>query len=220
MQEVHLDKKVKLLDSPGVMMLKSAANEKLDDPIGPVKDILKLCPDKALSGGVDVDATARVILHDWNEGKIPYHTMPPKRNADEPSSARIVTELGKEFNVDEVYGSETTFIGNLKSMNDFNPVEVPSNSPLNLDMVMLEDKEAPQGNDDQTMESGEDEQGDAKEKSATVRQNEQGMLNTKRRKADEKRRKKDNNQPSTMEHDGNDDYDFKVDYVKESATET
>ena len=64
--------------------------------------------------------------------------MPPKRNADEPSEASIVTELGKEFNVDEVYGSETTFIGSLKSVNDFNPVEVPSYSPLNFDMTMLE----------------------------------------------------------------------------------
>ncbi|KAL1565180.1 Guanine nucleotide-binding protein-like nsn1 [Salvia divinorum] len=266
MQEVHLDNNVKLLDCPGVVMLKSAANdasialrnckriEKLDDPIGPVKEILKVCPDKVLvtlykipsfdsvddflqkvatvrgklkkGGVVDVDATARIILHDWNEGKIPYYTMPPKRNADEPSEARIVTELGKEFNADEVYGSETTFIGSLKSMNDFNPVEVPSNSPLNFDMAMLEDKEPPQGNDeDQSMESGEEDEKDItiKEKSATVRQNEklyaeECMLNTKRRKADKQRRKKEN-QPAAMEHDGNDDYDFKVDYA-ESAMET
>lgn len=75
-----------------------------------------------------------------------------------------------------------------------------------------QDKEAPQGSDeDQPMESGEeDDRGDAKE----------GTLNTKRRKADAKRRIKDMNQPSTMEHDGNDDYDFKIDYVKESAMET
>ncbi|XP_057765250.1 guanine nucleotide-binding protein-like NSN1 [Salvia miltiorrhiza] len=152
--------------------------------------------------------------------------MPPKRNADEPSEARIVTELGKEFNIDEVYGSESTIIGSLKSVNDFNPVEVPSNSPLNFDMVMLEDKEPPQGNDDdQPMASGEEDgKVNAKEKSATVKQNEklyaeEGMLNTKMRKTDEKRRKK-KNQPSAMEHDGNDDYDFKVDYTKDSAMET
>ena len=47
MQEVHLDKNVKLLDCPGVVMLKSEENnatvalknckriEKLDDPVGP-----------------------------------------------------------------------------------------------------------------------------------------------------------------------------------------
>lgn len=64
--------------------------------------------------------------------------MPPTRNAEEPSEAKVVTELGKEFNVDEVYGAESSFIGSLKSVNDFNPVEVPSSIPLNFDMTMLE----------------------------------------------------------------------------------
>ncbi|KAL2236365.1 UNVERIFIED_CONTAM: Guanine nucleotide-binding protein-like NSN1 [Sesamum indicum] len=64
--------------------------------------------------------------------------MPPNRNAEEPSEAKIVTELGKEFNVDEVYGGESSFIGSLKSVNDFNPVEVPSNCPSNFDMMALE----------------------------------------------------------------------------------
>ncbi|XP_057804042.1 guanine nucleotide-binding protein-like NSN1 isoform X2 [Salvia miltiorrhiza] len=95
--------------------------------------------------------------------------MPPKRNADEPSEARIVTELAKEFNIDEVYSSESSIIGSLKSVNDFNPVEVPSNSPLNFDMVMLEDKEPPHGNDDdQPMASGEEDgKVNAKEKSGS-----------------------------------------------------
>lgn len=92
----------------------------------------------------------------------------------------------------------------------------------------MQDKELPQGNgdDDAPMESveGDENATTAKEKSATVRQNEklyaeEGMLNTKMRKADKKRRKKDN-QSSTMEHDGNDDYDFKTDYVADSAMET
>lgn len=64
--------------------------------------------------------------------------MPPQRNSEEPSEAKIVSILGKEFNVDEAYGGESSFIGSLKSANDFNPVEVSSNGPLNLDMMMLE----------------------------------------------------------------------------------
>ncbi|KAG6385358.1 hypothetical protein SASPL_154191 [Salvia splendens] len=267
MQEVHLDKNVKLLDCPGVVMLKSAANdatvalrnckriEKLDDPVGPVKEILKLCPEQVLvtlykvpsidsvddflqkvamargkfkkGGVVDIDVTARIVLHDWNEGKIPYYTMPPKRNADEPSEARIVSELGKEFNIDEVYGSESTIIGSLKSVNEFIPVEVAPTCPLNFDMVWPEDNQGNDGGDqpmesgDQPVESGEDATNvseEEKSKSATTRQNEklyaeEGMLNTKMRKADKKRRKKEN-QTSTMEHD---EYEFKAGYVKESS---
>ncbi|XWS36548.1 hypothetical protein CRYUN_Cryun20dG0094200 [Craigia yunnanensis] len=178
MQEVQLDKNVKLLDCPGVVMLRSGGNdasialrnckriEKLDDPVGPVKEILKLCPERLLvtiykipsflsvdeflqnvatvrgklkkGGIVDVEAAARIILHDWNEGKIPYYTMPPVRNQGEPSEARIVTELGKEFNVDEVYNIESSFIGSLKSADDFHSVEVPPSHPLNFDETMLE----------------------------------------------------------------------------------
>lgn len=56
MQEVHLDKNVKLLDCPGVVMLKSQGNnatialknckriEKLEDPIGPGTSIHFLPP--------------------------------------------------------------------------------------------------------------------------------------------------------------------------------
>lgn len=64
--------------------------------------------------------------------------MPPKRNEVEHSEVKVVSELGKEFNVDEVYGSESSFIGSLKSVYEFNPVEVPSNCPVNFDENMLE----------------------------------------------------------------------------------
>ncbi|MCI09788.1 guanine nucleotide-binding-like protein, partial [Trifolium medium] len=57
---------------------------------------------KLKKGGiVDIDAAARIVLHDWNEGKIPYYTMPPVRDQAEPSEAKIVSEFSKEFNIDE-----------------------------------------------------------------------------------------------------------------------
>ncbi|KAH9622253.1 hypothetical protein KSS87_002147 [Heliosperma pusillum] len=179
-QEVQLDKSVKLLDCPGVVMLKSGQNdasialrnckriEKLEDPIGPVKEIFKLCPAEVLikifkiatfvsvddflykvatvrgklkkGGIVDIEAAARIVLHDWNEGKIPFYTMPPTRNQGEvPESeeAKIVTALGKEFNMDEVYGAES-FIGSLKTVDDFSSAEVLPNCPVNFDEQMVE----------------------------------------------------------------------------------
>ncbi|XP_073317740.1 guanine nucleotide-binding protein-like NSN1 [Primulina huaijiensis] len=269
MQEIQLDKNVKLLDCPGVVMLKSSETdasialrncrriEKLDDPIGPVKEILKLCPDKILvtlykipgfnsvddflqmvatvrgklkkGGIVDIESAAMIVLHDWNVGKIPYYTMPPVRDVEEPSEAKIVSELGKEFNVDEVYGGESSFIGSLKSVNDFNPVEVPSNLPIKFSMTILENDEPPPAStqdsvEDESMES--DEKGDIleKDKYANKKQNEklyseEGMLNTKLKKAEKKRLKKDS-RPSIMDHDMDGDYDFNVDYViMETATD-
>lgn len=77
-----------------------------------------------------------VYLH--VSGKIPYYTMPPVRDQGEPSEAKIVSEFSKEFNIDEVYNSESSFIGSLKPAGDFDPVEVPSSCPLTLDETMFE----------------------------------------------------------------------------------
>lgn len=71
-------------------------------------------------------------------GKIPYYTMPPVRDQGNPSEANIVSEFSKEFNIDEVYSSESSFVGSLKAADDFNSVEVPPSCPLNLDETMLE----------------------------------------------------------------------------------
>ncbi|XP_010274283.1 PREDICTED: guanine nucleotide-binding protein-like NSN1 [Nelumbo nucifera] len=275
MQEVQLDKNVKLLDCPGVVMLKSAENdasialrnckriEKLDDPIGPVKEILKLCPAKTLitiyklqnfdtvddflqkvasvrgklkkGGAVDVDAAARIVLHDWNEGKIPYYTMPPTRNQGENFEAAIVSELGKEFNVDEAYKGETSFIGSLESVENFHSVEVPPSCPLNFDKKMLEDdvqpevliqgdaqpREMTEVDGDQPMGCDEDDAGKTKAKTVNSRQNEklyaaEGILNTRLLKAEKKKRKKAKKGSGTDNMDA--DYDFKVDYAKRGST--
>ncbi|KAK5784094.1 guanine nucleotide-binding protein-like NSN1 [Gossypium arboreum] len=277
MQEVQLDKNVKLLDCPGVVMLKSSGNdasialrnckriEKLDDPVAPVKEILKLCPERLLvtiykipgfesvdeflqnvatvrgklkkGGIVDVEAAARIILHDWNEGKIPYYTMPPGRNQEEPSEARIVTELGKEFNVDEVYSTESSFIGSLKSADDFHSVQVPPSHPLNFDETILEDNARPLPStevdesqeiiSDEPMASEEHDAEKAKSKYTTGKQNEklyavEGMFNPKTKRAENKRNKKVKNK-STLGGDAmddEDDYDFGVDYVKGKGQNT
>ncbi|EEF41261.1 guanine nucleotide-binding protein-like NSN1 [Ricinus communis] len=273
MQEVQLDKNVKLLDCPGVVLLKSVENdasialrnckriEKLDDPISPVKEILKLCPARLLvtlyktpnfesvddflqkvatvrgrlkkGGIIDVDAAARIVLHDWNEGKIAYYTMPPTRNQEEPSESKIVSELGKEFNIDEVYTGETSFIGSLKSVNDFDPVEVPPSCPISFNESMIEgdleaqpstrgDENAEDMSDDgedQPMASEENDTNKAnKGKTPSSRQNEklytaEGMLNTKMKRAEKKRRKKAGKVDAM---DG--DYDFKVDYFKKKGS--
>ncbi|KAM0026728.1 putative GTP-binding protein, orthogonal bundle domain superfamily [Helianthus debilis subsp. tardiflorus] len=266
MQEVQLDKNVKLLDCPGVVMLKSGDNdaavalrnckriEKLEDPVGPVKEILKLCPAETLTtiyklssfdsvddflfkvatlrgklkkgGIVDISAAARIVLHDWNEGKIPFYTMPPARNDGEVMEANIVSELGKEFNVDEVYGTDSSIIGSLKSVDDFNSATVIPDNPVAFDETMLENEEVSGGlNPVQGIKHrGEDESmveyNDSEEvtvKNSSSRQNEklyaaEGVLNTKLRKAEKKRRKKAN---KLAPMDG--DYDLKVDNTRNES---
>ncbi|MQM05004.1 hypothetical protein Taro_037805 [Colocasia esculenta] len=256
MQEVHLDKKVKLLDCPGVVMGRSGGNdasiilrnckriEKLDDPVAPVKEILRLCPAERLmsvyklpkfssvddflqkvaslrgklkKGGIlDTEAAARIVLHDWNEGKIHYYTLPPVRNQGENLELSIVGEFGKEFNVDEVYQTESSFIGSLASVEDFHHVEVPPGSPLNLDGDMTPEDDMgieEVQNADESIPCDEDHPEETKSNSSS-RQNDklytaEGILDPRKRRAEKKRRKA---QKSNLLNAMDADYDFKVDY--------
>ncbi|CAN6309288.1 unnamed protein product [Urochloa humidicola] len=270
MQEVQLDKKVKLLDCPGVVMLKSSNSgvsvalrnckrvEKMEDPISPVKEILSICPhDKLLSlykvpsfssvdeflqkvatlrgklkkgGIVDVEAAARIVLHDWNEGKIPYYTLPPKRDAGEDSDAVIISG-GKEFNIDEIYKAESSYISGLKSIEDFHHIEIPPNAPPGIDEEMLEGGEEPskpvqdgEKPSKPAEESREESMSDVNERegskaaSASTQHNKlytaEGILDPRKRKAEKKQRKA--NKFSVLS-DMDADYDFKVDYQMQDA---
>ncbi|CDY34918.1 BnaA01g32490D [Brassica napus] len=249
LQEVHLDKNVKLLDCPGVVLLKeSSANdasialrnckriEKLEDPVSPVKEILKLCSTQMLVTlykipsfeGVD-DFLYKVATV---RGKLKKGGL---REQGEHAESKIVNELAKEFNIDEVYSGESSFIGSLKTVNEFNPVEIPSNAPLSFDETMFEDESKTQteeeeetgvenDGDDESMGGEEEEVETGKSKSETSRHNRklyaaESMLNTKMQKAEKSKRKKAKKASSGGEEDSMEgDYDFKVDYAKNKGT--
>ncbi|GLC37214.1 hypothetical protein PLESTB_000992100 [Pleodorina starrii] len=157
-QEVVLDKHIKLLDSPGVVFA-SAENdaaaalrnaikvEKLSDPLTPVGEILKRVPAKQLmmlykiqafsspdeflhhialargklrrGGTPDSAAAARIVLQDWNDGRIPYYTTPPERPKTGLEEAQVVTSYSAEFNADEVFANErSAVIAHLPSMEE------------------------------------------------------------------------------------------------------
>lgn len=105
--------------------------EKLDDAVLPVSEIVKRCPAKQLmsiykiagfsstdeflqriaqargklkkGGTSDLQAAAKIVLQDWNDGRIPYYTMPPQREAQQGhAAAEVVTNWGTQFDADEV----------------------------------------------------------------------------------------------------------------------
>lgn len=59
-------------------------------------------PHAAQGGTVDVDAAARMVLTDWNDGRIPYFAEPPQRGADDHAAAAIVAGWSAEFEADQV----------------------------------------------------------------------------------------------------------------------
>eukprot|EP00249_Psilotum_nudum_P013802 c24521_g1_i1 orf=382-2205(-) len=270
LQEIHLDRHVTLLDCPGVVVAKGSDNEmamilrnskkieKLEDPIGPVSEILKRYPFEKLmlsykipsfgsvdeflqhvarlrgklkKGGVaDSVAAARIVLRDWSEGKIPYYTMPTVRSADLQLESAIVSEWGREFDIDEIYNNEqTTVIADLPSLIESSHVEMPGNAPALMDTY--ESKGTPRdeeltdilkGPHNDTFQGLHHEDMDTAEAIATrecswSNQNEKlynvkGILNPHLVRAERKQRKKALKVKSIRD----DDYDFEVDYENAS----
>lgn len=143
MQEVQLDKNIKLLDSPGIVfddadvegvLLRNCVNvDSLSDPPTAVAALLKRCDSqdlmmiyalprfdpadvqgflallarkmgKLLRGGVpDRNSAARVLLRDWNTGKVPFYTKPPSLpSSSVEEEAQLVGTLGAAFNTGTV----------------------------------------------------------------------------------------------------------------------
>ncbi|CAN0321654.1 unnamed protein product [Pylaiella littoralis] len=146
MQEIHLDKTVKLLDCPGIVFDDSDAGatllrncvdaEAMTDPTPAVAAVLQRCapeqlmqvysiprfnPDdsfaflslvarkigKLKKGGVpDRVQAAKVVLRDWNTGRVPFFTLPPEEDngggaeGAKAAEAVFVEGFGKEFDVE------------------------------------------------------------------------------------------------------------------------
>ena len=63
-------------------------------------------PHATQGGTVDVGAAARMVLTDWNDGRIPYFAEPPQRAADDHAAAAIVAGWSAEFEADQVRSDE------------------------------------------------------------------------------------------------------------------
>jgi nuclear GTP-binding protein len=142
-QEIVLDKKVKLLDCPGIVFSKDASDpavilrncvriDSLDDVISPAAEVVRRVKPQQLmllynvplysnvnellesiarrrgklhkGGAPDVETAARMLLGDWNAGKIGYYTVPPVEAVTGTSSA--AAGWAKEFDLDAVAQDE------------------------------------------------------------------------------------------------------------------
>lgn len=178
LQEVHLDKQLKLVDSPGIVFSAGATPaasalrncvkvEQLIDPVLPVSDIVAKCPQQQLmsvykipafkdvdqflqmvaaargklskGGTVDVNAAARIVLSDWNDGRIPFFTEPPERARDSHADAAIVADWSAEFQADEVFAAEqSAVLQGLRSQIDMPHFSTPTTGQPAVDMAALD----------------------------------------------------------------------------------
>ncbi|KPJ01594.1 Guanine nucleotide-binding protein-like 3-like [Papilio xuthus] len=83
-------------------------------------------------GGVpDQEAAARILLNDWNTGKVRYFTEPPEEDTNIHVDAKIVTTEAKEFDINSFEAMETEAIDALQSgKDDVEGIKITSTGPV------------------------------------------------------------------------------------------
>jgi len=205
MQTVQLDKHIRLLDSPGIVVASNLADdaavvlrncvrvESLEDPVTPVNAIVARCHKQQLmthyglpdfsnvhdflallgkrrgmlrKGGVpDVNKAAKVVLQDWNMGKITYYTEPPENYSRSTHvSSEIVSQMSAAFDIEALMNAEKETLAGLKSA-ALTDVVLPSQGPTpgfeSVDIgseegAMSEAEEEEDDQDDDDVEEMED----------------------------------------------------------------
>ncbi|KAJ1931578.1 hypothetical protein EC988_009744, partial [Linderina pennispora] len=126
-------------------------------------------------GGIaDVEAAARIVLSDWNKGKIPYYTLPPGMTAKTNSGmtaagdaaaahgaerAVVVSEWAKEFDIDALLGDiDSTALEGAKTDNAFSRrAVVMEGRTITQDINMEMDAADMSSEDDEELMSEDDE---------------------------------------------------------------
>jgi nuclear GTP-binding protein len=210
MQEVVLDKNLRLVDSPGVVfddsdevngaetLLRNCVNpDSVEDPIPGVQALLNKCSaeslmmtyaipafargdvmmflamiakknGKVLKGGIpDKESAARLVLRDWNSGKIPYFTRPPTASSENDyisesgreNDAQIVSSFGEEFDVSKF---DADVLNSLQETDAMDFVEMISENKQSAGNVVnfltesIHDEDDESGDDDDDSDDDED----------------------------------------------------------------
>lgn len=203
MQEVVLDRNVRLIDSPGVVFDDSSAllgncidAESIEDPIPAVEMLLKRCNHQSLlmtynipsfpngdvmmflamvarsygrvlKGGIpDKISAARAVLKDWNNGKIPFYTPPPKERAapEVSSDAVIVSSFGKAFDLAKY---DADVMNSLEEKDSMDFVQLEASKLDNGDQAFKDDADYFTSNANSDDESMDESDGDMDRKLPT-----------------------------------------------------
>ncbi|XP_047521458.1 guanine nucleotide-binding protein-like 3 homolog [Pieris napi] len=93
-------------------------------------------------GGVpDQEAAARILLNDWNTGKVRYFTEPPEMlDSEVHVDAKIVSTLAQEFDINSFEAMETEAINSLNVPVDDGAIKITSTGPVKaVDEMQVDD---------------------------------------------------------------------------------
>ncbi|KAJ2782993.1 nuclear GTP-binding protein nug1 [Coemansia javaensis] len=194
-------------DEAAEMMLRNCIKiELLDDPIAPVDLIVRRCNPTALQamysvpafadtrdfllrlarqrgllkrqGIADLVGAARIVLGDWNRGKIPYYTLPPgmaqatasgKAAAGDAAAAHgagraeVVSEWAKEFDIDALLGDmDAKVLADASAANRRAIVmegrTIAQNADIAMDASSDDDDDDDDGDDDDEMDEDDEDE--------------------------------------------------------------
>ncbi|KAL4710532.1 hypothetical protein ACJJTC_008934 [Scirpophaga incertulas] len=94
-------------------------------------------------GGVpDQEAAARILLNDWNTGKVRYYTEPPESSQEVHVDAKIVSAVAKEFDIESFEAMETQAVDELATQSSsFEPIKIISTGPVTMESGMEVDED-------------------------------------------------------------------------------
>jgi nuclear GTP-binding protein len=183
-------------------------------------------------GVVDTSAAARIVLQDWNDGRIPYFTRPSKRQTEIQGTAAVVSDWGADFDAAAVFAAEQhAVVDGLPSLDDaaagFFQTETVGAAHVNLDAPIEEDEESDEEKDamsssdiddddeDQDVDAMDDREAAAsparvtrssKDAQNTQLYGQKGQFNPKLAKAQRKKAKKESGSKDGADSDS--DFDF------------
>jgi len=104
---------------------------------------LAISSGKLKKGGVpDRNLAARIVLNDWNSGKIKYFTHPPELKTE--SSSQIVQEFSKDFSLDDLESVERMEFSNLPNVRPSEIVQIEGGEMVDkaeeMEQMDLEDE--------------------------------------------------------------------------------
>jgi len=200
--------------------------ENLEDPALPITEILNRCPQKQLvklyripiyegvddflvqvatvrgklkrGGTVDIVAAAKIVLQDWNDGKIPYFTTPPKRNSEIQGSTAVLAAWGADFDMSALDNEKAQVIDVLEEDPVIDYFETGTAGEVH---VNLEEEEMGMDMDEPHDAPGKSQQSKLYDNS--------GQYNPKKSKNERKKRKKGKEADEVVEmEDSDSDFDF------------
>ncbi|KAJ0179710.1 hypothetical protein K1T71_004301 [Dendrolimus kikuchii] len=184
-------------------------------------------------GGVpDQEAAARILLNDWNTGKVRYYTEPPETlDSEIHVDAKIVSATTEEFDINSFEAMETEAINELATHGDaVEGVKITSTGPVKaaLDEMQVDEDESSILPKTLNIRSKLDKNNKNKEKSKTDPEmllegnTKQNKLRKMQFKKDKKKKAKNEKQAVNLAdvlenvtlttYKKKDDYDFKEDF--------